>query len=48
MKYQVLAVAGLAAVIAFCCYMILQLDARGTGQRGMTAGVCQAAACDGR
>jgi hypothetical protein len=28
MKYQVLAGAGLAAVIAFCGYMISQLDAR--------------------
>lgn len=28
MKYQVIAAAGLAAVIVFCGYMIVQLDAR--------------------
>ena len=28
MKYQIIAAAGLAVVIAFCSYMIVQLDAR--------------------
>ena len=31
MKYQILAGIGLAAVIAFCGYMITQLDARRSG-----------------
>jgi hypothetical protein len=32
MKHQVLAGAGLAAVMAFCGYMIAQLDSRQPGQ----------------
>jgi hypothetical protein len=34
MKHQVIAGAGLAAVIAFCGYMISQLDARRTDVPG--------------
>jgi hypothetical protein len=44
MKYQIIAGAGLAAVIAFCGYMISQLDAR----RSEGAGTIAATIADGR
>lgn len=37
MKYQVFAGAGLAAVMAFCGYMIAQLDSRQSGQEPSAA-----------
>ena len=35
MKHQIIAGAGLAAVIAFCSYMIVQLDAHRSQRPGM-------------
>jgi len=37
MKHQIIAGAGLAAVIAFCSYMIVQLDARRSSQPGASS-----------
>ena len=36
MKHQIIAGAGLAAVIAFCTYMIVQLDARRSREHGIS------------
>ena len=36
MKHQIIAGAGLAAVIAFCSYMIVQLDAHRSSHAAMT------------